>query len=138
MKEVTKQKLWVVICCFSCELVAVRYQLVLSSSEFSGGRVTGPLLNFHSVGAAALILAALLTPLVRRAAAAIVLAGSLLCLPLYLLFVAPGPFRRIVGGEWKTPLLSNYVWDGWALMGLITIALAAFVSLQVFLARSSS
>lgn len=70
------------------------------------------------------MLALVLTFVRPRIAAALAIVASLLCLPLYLYFTAPGPFRRVFGGEYSVPLQANFVWDRSAVLGVLTVAVA--------------
>jgi hypothetical protein len=118
-----------------------RYGSDLWGTEFEGGAVTGRLLDLKLVGDLLLLLAMPLTFVFRRIAAATILLACLLCLPLYLYFTAPGPFRWVVGGEWSVPLLASFAWDWWSIGGIATLIFAAFVclrSLAIPSARCSS
>jgi hypothetical protein len=108
--------------------IALWFDSSLEGSEFSGGSFTGPLLYIHGLGAILLLLALCLMFKFRRAAAAIVFLALLLCLPIYILFVAPGPVRYLVGGEWKTVLRVNFVWDPSAIAGTVTLILSAILA----------
>jgi hypothetical protein len=76
-------------------------------------------------------IALLVTFLRLRAAAAMILAASLLCLPFYLYFVAPGPFRAVFRGEYTVPAPANFVWDRAMLAGIVTVLIAALLSLRI-------
>ena len=78
------------------------------------------------------MLAMILTFMYRRIAAAIGIAACLLCLPLYLYFTAPGPFRSVFRGTYSVPLQSSFVWDYGMLGGMLTLAVAVFVSVRSF------
>ena len=90
-----------------CAAIAWRFVLDLEGTEFSGGRITGPVLQLQTVGTLLFLVAATLKFPFRRTASVIALLACLLCLPLYLLLTAAGPFRWVVGGEWKVPLFGN-------------------------------
>jgi hypothetical protein len=90
-----------------CAAIAWRFVLDLEGTEFSGGRITGPVLQLQTVGTLLFLLAATFTFPFRRTASVIALLACLPCLPLYLLLTAAGPFRWVVGGEWKVPLFGN-------------------------------
>src|SRR5215469_8885572 len=128
--EYKKEKVWQAAGCLLCAAVAWRFTSDLEGTEFSGGRITGPLLDMQNAGALIFFLALILTFPFRRTAAATILLAGLLCLPLYLCFTAPGPFRSIFKGEWKTPLLANFVWDWWSITGIVTVAFAAYAGLR--------
>lgn len=112
--------------------VGLRFVFVLEGTEFSGGKITGPLLVMHGVGTLLFLLAVPVMYLLRRLASVIGLLACLLGLPLYVLLAAPGPFRWVVRGEWKTPLLSSFVWDWWSIVGIVFCALTAFAFLRDF------
>jgi hypothetical protein len=128
--EHQKQKVWQAVGCLLCAVVAWRFGSNLEGTEFSGGRITGPLLFMQNAGALLFFLALFLTFFFKRIAAAIQLLACILCLPLYLCFTAPGPFRWIFRGEWKTPLSGSFVWDWWSIGGIVTLTLAASVCLR--------
>src|SRR5581483_1414983 len=111
--------------CLVSAAVAWKFTLELDGTEFSGGSLTGPLLDMQNAGFLLFLLAAILTFFFRRVAAGITLLAGLLCLPLYLLFTAPGPFRSIVGGQWKTSLSAQFVWDWWSIVGIVALSFAA-------------
>ena len=70
------------------------------------------------------MLALVLTFVRPRIAAALAIVASLLCLPLYLYFTVPGPFRRVFGGEYSVPLQANFVWDRSAILGVLAVTVA--------------
>ena len=113
-----------------CAAIAWRFMWDLEGTEFSGGRITGRLLEMESLAGLLFLLALPLTFFFRRVAAAIAFLGCFLCLPLYLYFTAPGPFRSIVRGDWKVPLTTNFVWDWWSLAGFMALILTIFASLR--------
>lgn len=104
-----KQRLWQILAALASVAFAWKLTEGLRGTEFSGGRITGPLLNMVDLGSLSLIVSALALFRWPRIAAAVALAGSLLCLPISVYFVAPGPFRHVVGGLWSVPLQSNFV-----------------------------
>jgi hypothetical protein len=130
--RIRKQKLLLAgTCCAS--LTAAWLSLgTVDGSEFIGGRITGPLTTIADIGSNFLLLALLITFWYPRVAAAIMLAASVLCLPLYFYFTAPGPFRWIFKGEYSVPLQASFVWDTWAIAGMFTIAIAAYVCFRIF------
>lgn len=115
--------------CLLCAIVVWRYGADLEGTEFIGGWLTGPLLNLYDVGTFLFVPALLLAFFFRRIAAAFALTASLLCLPLYLYFVAPGPFRSVFRGEYSVPLQASFVWNSWAALGILTLVVATCVSL---------
>jgi hypothetical protein len=123
-----KQKLLLAAACLLCAYLTFEDPYGLSSTEFSGGSVTGRLLDANFVGFFVFVLALLLAFVFPRISAAVALAASVLSLPLYLYFVAPGLFRQIFRGPWKAPLRSYFVADRWALLNMLAILLATAIS----------
>ncbi len=105
------------------------------ASEFSGGRITGSLLSIFQDGVLLFFMAMILTLFYQRVGAVIGIAASVLCLPLYLYFVVPGLFRSVFAGEWSVPLQSYFVWDMWAMTGILTLGIAAIVSFRFYAMR---
>jgi hypothetical protein len=116
--------------CLSCIAIVWRYTAVVEGTEFSGGRVTGVLLHMQDAGSMLFVIALLLAFLYRRIAAAVTLVAFLLCLPLFLYFTAPGPFRAVFGGEWSVPLRTGFIWDDRTIVGIVVLVIAAWVSLR--------
>ncbi len=115
---------------------AWRYESIigpLEGTEFGGGRLTGPLLTLYDVGALLFVLALLLVFFYRRIAAAITILASLLCMPIYFYFTAPGLSRRVFQGPWAEPLQTSFVWNGWPIAGILTHAVVAYVSFSSLL-----
>lgn len=115
-----------------CLVVACVHIDDFGASEFSGGRITGPIFSMFDYGSTVLGLAALLTFFYPRIASTLALAATLLCLPFYLYITLPGPFRFFFPGNYSVPLSANLVWNTWAITGLLTLAGAAFVSVRSF------
>jgi hypothetical protein len=111
-----------------CAIVALRFNLDLDGTEFMGGRITGPLLDMQTMGFVLFFLALPLTFLVRRIAAAMLLLASLLSVPLYIYFIAPGPFRYVFPGNYKGGLQANFVWDWWSAIGMLAMVLVIVAS----------
>jgi hypothetical protein len=127
--KLRRQRLWQAASCLLCIVVAQRNSFGLAGTEFSGGLLTGPLLDSHDIGSLLFVQALLLTFVYPRVAAALAVGASLLCLPLYLYFTAPGPFRRVFGGEYSVPLQASFVWDRWAILGMLTLVVATYICL---------
>src|ERR1041385_1083997 len=70
----------------------------IEGSEFTGGRVTGPIFMLFERGMFVFALAIFLTFVYRRIAALVGIVACLLCFPFYLYFLAPGPFRSVFRG----------------------------------------
>ena len=114
----------------SASLVWYRF-LGLDGSEFSGGWLTGPILNLHFSGALLVTLALPILFVYPRASAAMTLAAVLCCLPLHLYFLIPGFFHRLFPGEYSVTARSYFefssldFWSVMALSGLTLVSLAA-------------
>ena len=131
--ERRKQKLLQAITLLLCAAIAWQFVLDLEGTEFSGGRITDPLLHMQDVGILLFLLAASNTFRFRRIASLIALMACLLCVPMYLLFTTPGTFRWVVGGEWKTPLTSSFACDWWSVGGIAALTVAVFACVPSFL-----
>ena len=115
--------------CLVCVVLAQRNSFWLGGTEFSGGRLTGPILDSLEIGSLLFVLALVFTFVRPRVAAVLAIFASLLCLPLYLYFTAPGPFRRVFGGKYSVPLQANFVWDRSAIWAFLQSQLrCAFAS----------
>lgn len=130
MKRDSKEKIGQFLAYLLCMTLVWRYGSALEGTEFSGGRLTGPLLDMKDIGTLLLILAVILTFFYRRIGAAIALLGSLLCLPLYLYFLAPYPFRWVFRGDYSVAAPSNFVWSNWGIAGVFALALTAGFSVR--------
>ncbi len=124
--------------CLICAMAVWRYAYSLEGTEFSGGRLTGLLLDMKDAGGLLFILACAMMFFYRRIAAAIAILASLLCLPLYLYFVAPGSFRWLFGGEYSVPLRASFVWDAWTILWITLLAITTFVALKILLTAEDS
>jgi hypothetical protein len=123
--------LWLAVTCLACASLAW-YGTDLGPSEFSGGSITGPILDLFEAGTLLFPCALVLAFFYPRIAAAITLAACLSCLPLYLYFAAPGPFRWIFRGEYSVPAPSSFVWNGRTMAGILSIFAAAYVCIRTF------
>lgn len=134
MKKPGKQQLWLAVSCLVCVIVALRNTNGLAGTEFSGGWLTGPLLSMIDIGTVLFVLALVLTFMYPRIARAIALASSLLCLPLYLYFIAPVPFNQIFGfgHQFKVQPGGGLHWNGWAITGVLTLAVTTYACLHAF------
>jgi hypothetical protein len=95
-----------------CACLAWQVTSGYEGTEFSGGWLTGPLLSMEEIGTVLFILAIVLTFVFPRVAAAIGLAASVLCLPLYFFFIAPVPFAQVFacGHEFKVEPVPGFHW----------------------------
>ena len=119
-------------------LLCVFFELQITSgldaTEFSGGWLTGPLLSMADIGTLLFVLALVLTFLFPRVAAAIGLASSLLCLPLYCFFIAPVPFAQVFahGHEFKVQPTQGFQWHPWPVTGLLALAVTIYLCIRRF------
>ena len=138
MKKPGKQQLALAFSCLVCVIVALRNTNGLEGTEFSGGWLTGALLSMIDVGAVLFVLALIGSFVYPRIAGAIGLASSLLCLPLYLYFIAPVPFNRIFGfgHEFKVQPSGGLHSDRWAIAGVCSLAITIYVCFRGFATTS--
>ena len=132
MGKIPKGKMWQAIACLACIVVLWIKLDDLGASEFSGGRLTGPLFKMADLSFLLFLLALLLTFFLRRSAATIALAATLLCLPFYLYMLMPGPYRWIFKGEYSVPLSPPFHWDNWAVVGVFSLLFVTILSLHSY------
>jgi hypothetical protein len=135
LNEGRKQKVLQAIGYLFGLLIAIRFELILGPSEYSGGRITRHLFTLLQAGEGMFLLAFVLAFFIPRIATVIGLAAGLLCLPVYGLIIAPGPFqfalRRLFGDEWSSPQqLWSFRWDSWTVLGLLTVGITVFFFMQ--------
>jgi hypothetical protein len=130
METLSKGKFWQAAAYLACaSLLWIRLD-GFGASEFSGGRITGRLFTIADLGALLFLVALLLTVFFPRIAAAMALAATLLSLPFYLYILLPGPYRQIFRGEYSSPLQKPFIWNSWAVAGVLSLVIAAFLSLR--------
>jgi hypothetical protein len=132
MKKPGKNEIQQAVAFLLCIVVAWVHMDDFAASEFRGGRITGPVFSMFDSGWLIFFFAILLTFVYPRVASAFALAATLLCLPLYLYITAPGPFRFVFPGNYKSPLQASLVWNTWAMAGMVTLAVAVFISVRNF------
>jgi hypothetical protein len=113
-----------------CAILLWRYTSGSEGTELSGGRITGVLLNMADVAILLFVIALAASFLKSRLSGVPTLAASLLALPLYAYFIFPGPFRRILPGEYSVPATANFVWDASSLAGIIALGVALCLSIR--------
>jgi hypothetical protein len=142
VKTAWKQKSMQATSCLLCILVWWRNEswvAPLTGTEFSGGWLTGPLLNGYIIGGLLFAPALLLAFFFRRIAAVIAIVASLLCLPLYLYFTAPGPFRRVFrSAEFEAPLRASFIGNKWAIIGILVLVIAMYMHLRGFIVAKNA
>jgi hypothetical protein len=95
-----------------------------------GGTVTGPVLRMSAIGSLLFVVALPMALAVRgRISGAVTLLAALLCLPIYLYFTIPGPFRWLFRGQYSVPLQANVVLQAWPVVGLVALVIAASLGL---------
>jgi hypothetical protein len=132
MGKVANEKMWQAIACFASTVVLWVHLDVFGASEFGGGRLTRPLFKMADVGYLLFLLSLLLTFFLRRTAATIAIAATLLCFPFYLYILMPGPYRWIFKGEFSAPLSRPFQWDNWAVVGVFSLVFVAILSLRSY------
>jgi hypothetical protein len=132
MEESRKERMWQAIGCLACTVVLWAHLDDFGASEFIGGRLTGPLFKMADLGSGFFLVALLLTFFLRRIAATIALAATLLCFPFYLYILMPGPYRWIFKGEYSVPLQGSFHWDNWAAVGVLSLVFVAILSLRSY------
>jgi hypothetical protein len=126
-----KTKLASGCCMVICILLLLKYGVSLDNSEFPSGRITGVLLEFYNAGLYLYIATLLLVFVWPRIAAVVASLGALLCSPVLIYAIVPGLFRRIFPGEYKVCLTSNFIFDKWAFIVMLVIALTSFVNFRI-------
>jgi hypothetical protein len=138
MKKPRKQEFIQAAICLLCVIVVGREIDYLGPSEFSGGLLTGRLFWIADKAWFLLLLAILLTFVFRRAAAWLSLAASLLCWPLYLYLMFPGPVRRVTGGEFSIQPAANFILDIWVTAGMLTLLAMTYVCVRSLSAKTGT
>ena len=81
------------------------------------------------IGSTLFLAAIVLTFFLPRIAASIALAAAILCFPFYLHVLMPGPSHWIFRGEYSFPLSRAFYWDNWAVVGVLSLLVAAILSI---------
>jgi hypothetical protein len=121
-----------------CLFLALQITSGLEGTEFSGGWLTGPLLSMADTGTALFVVSFVLTFVFPRVAAAIGLASSVLCLPLYWFFIAPVPFAQVFAREHelKDQPTPGFHWHMWPVSGLLALAVTLYFCIRRVAATS--
>ena len=126
MKRPGPQQLSLAVSCLVGVLVAVQNTKGFDGTEFGGGWLTGPLLSIANIGILLFLLALIAAFVLRRVAAGIGFASSVLCLPLYLYLIAPVLFNH----EFKVQPRGGFHWGGWATAGVPTLAATMYICVR--------
>jgi hypothetical protein len=115
-----------------CACLAFQITSGLDGTEFSGGRLTGPLLSMANGGTVLFAFALLVTFLLPRIAAGIGLVSSLLSVPLCAFLIAPVPFAQVFdhGHEFKFQPTPGFHWQSWPVATLFAVALACYLCIR--------
>lgn len=124
-----KQKYRQSVLCLICVLLNSWILLPVEGTEFSGGTLTGKLVNLSNIGTTMLVAAVVVTFFLRRVSAFTAIAGCFLSLPLYLYSLAPGPFRKIFKGNYSVPVERNFYWNPWIVTGVILMLTTIFIAI---------
>ena len=109
-------------------LFTLRATDVVQGSEFSGGRVTGPVLRMSECAVVIFAVAAIVAFMRLRVAAVMTFVASSLALPFLICILAPGPFRDIFPGHYSVPLQTNFAWQAQSAIALLTLLVAVLFS----------
>jgi hypothetical protein len=130
MENLSKHKVWQAAAYLVCAGVLWTRLIGFDYSEFSGGRITGKLFTMAEIGSLLFLVALLLTIFYPRVAAAMALTATLLGSPFCLYALMPGLYRQIFKGEYSAPLQRPLGWNNWAAVGVLSLVIAAFLSLR--------
>jgi hypothetical protein len=137
MAKLSRQNVWQATAFLACAGVLWLHLGDFGASELSGGWLTGKILTMAEIGALLFLSALVMTVFRPRAGAIIALVASVLSLPIYLYVLMPGPYRRIFRGEYSIPLQRGFVWNSWAIAGIMTLTFAAAFCIRRVFERSS-
>ena len=123
------RKTWQVLGNLACLAVLWIRLDDFGASEFGGGWLTGALLRWANTGGLFFLIAIPVTFFHRRAAAAMGMAGALLCLPFYLYLLVPGVYSPALRGETKTLFQpAFFTWNTWAAFGIGSLVATTILS----------
>jgi hypothetical protein len=138
MEKIRTRKILQAASCLLCVIVGWAHLDDVGASEFIGGWLTGPLFEIADYGIVFFLVDLLLIFFYRRLASIMAILASILCMPFYLYFLAPGPFRRVFRGEYSVPLRASFVWNTWAVLGILSLIFAIVTSLRCLTAAESA
>ena len=115
---------------FACAIAGALFPSGVEGTEFSGGRVTGPLLAGVNFSILLFLCAAALTFVRPRLGAVVGCLAAAVAVPFYGFFVATGAFEYLFSGDFKTMYSTGLVWDPAALAIIALILVTTIVSLR--------
>jgi hypothetical protein len=130
MGEMKRINVWLSASCLACAFLVWNYAAGLEGTEFSGGRITGPILNLSDLGLLLFVVVTVLSFFYQRIAGFAAILASLFCLPLFIYFTAPGAFLAVFRGEYSVPAPSNFVWNRWGIAGIVALLTTMSVAFQ--------
>jgi len=130
-------KLPQVASCLLCAILTWTYADPFDGTEFVGGSVTGPVFELFNGGILLFVLSLPIVFACQRIGGAVTVLASIFCLPLYLYVLAPGPFRWIFSGQYKTHVQANFVWERWSIIGILALATAAALGFRNLIGPAS-
>jgi|HubBroStandDraft_3_1064219.scaffolds.fasta_scaffold636789_1 hypothetical protein len=134
MNTLTRQRLLQASICLICLVLVSREVNIVGPTEFSGGRITGPLFRAADLGWLVFALGLFVAIRYQRTASVIFLVASLLCFPMFSYFVIPGYFAKFFHAESSNPLEANVNWDAWSVLTLLGLATAFYLGIRNLLA----
>ena len=115
-----RAKGWHATASLVCAAIWLHVDGPLEGTEFSGGSLTGPLLNASQLGIVHFVVAAMTVWRFPRTGGLLAVIAATLALPLALYLVVPWLFRS-VGGEYSVPSHGDAAWNAWAICGVVAL-----------------
>ena len=137
MRALTKQRLWQAGICLICLVFVSRELEIAGPTEFRGGYITGPLFRLADWGWASFVVGLLVAIKYQRIASVLFLAAALFCFPMFSYDVFRGYIDKIFHSQSSLPLESNFHWEMWSALTILSLTIALYLSLRNLLARSN-
>src|SRR5438105_4536721 len=129
-KTMTRAKLYLGVAFLVCAITGWVFTTPIEVTEFSGGRITGRLLDVHNMSGYLFVAALVVTLLSVRLAAVIGVVACVLSFPLYAYFVFPRPFQQLTGGEYSVPATISFAWSSPAIICLAVAIVTLVVCIK--------